>query len=367
MKEKRFFLTPILILILLTGCRTKKNSSGINNTSFYSVTAQAETKPVPRNLNDDAADDPAIWINYSMPDSSRIIGTDKKGGLAVYDMSGKEIFYYNSGEVNNVDLRYKFPTEYDTIDILAVSNRSGQSVDLYRIMNNGSLQAVHKQPLRSGMTSEIYGLCMYHNIADGKYYVFANSKSGEIEQWELFADKDKLDGKVVHRLKLKTQVEGMVADDENGFLYVGEEDAGIWKFEAAPSSGSQGILLNQSSERDNSSIDFDIEGLAIYYLPDSSGYLLASSQGNNSFAVFERKVPNKYIASFKIVSGYNADGSEDTDGIDVTSTPMGSAYPEGLLVVQDGHNEDCGVPTPQNFKLVRWDSVARKFNPSLNY
>jgi 3-phytase len=328
------------------------------------VTAQFETEPVPRGVKDDAADDPAIWIHPFYPDSSRIIGTDKKGGLAVYEMEGKKLFYYADGEMNNADIRYRFPLAGDSIDILAVSNRTSNSVSLYRIRRNGSLEKIHKRQLISEMTDEVYGLCMYKSPSNGKYYVFINNKEGDIEQWKLFADKNHVDGRIVRKLKLSTQVEGMVADDDNSTLFVGEEDTGIWKFEAEPDAPVAGTLLSNSSEKNNPDIKFDIEGLAVYNLPAGKGYLIASSQGNDSYAVFRRESPHNYLGSFHIVKG-SVDGVEGTDGLDVTDISIGNDFPKGLLVVQDGSNENGGNRVPQNFKLVRWDSIAVKFIPPL--
>ena len=215
------------------------------------------------------------------------------------------------------------------------------------------------------MTEEVYGLCMYHSKLTGKFFVFVNDKNGNIEQWELIPDGNNISGKIVRNLKLATQVEGMVADDDAGFLYVGEEDTGIWRFDADPSSSADVVLLPMSSNKENKNIEFDIEGLAIYYLHDGKGYLIASIQGNDSYAVFERNYPNKYLGSFKIIEGSVCDGSEETDGLDLTSFSLGDKYPSGLLVVQDGKNYDNGLAVPQNFKLVSWDSIAFKFNPPL--
>src|SRR5262249_44232403 len=74
--------------------------------SLESVFATVETDPVPQ--GGDAADDPAIWINPNDPAKSTIIGTDKMGGLAVYDLSGKQIQYLPDGRMDNVDLRDGF-------------------------------------------------------------------------------------------------------------------------------------------------------------------------------------------------------------------------------------------------------------------
>src|SRR5687768_14696287 len=54
-----------------------------------SVTASVETTPVPH--SGDAADDSAVWVHPTDPALSRIIGTDKLGGIAVYDLSGRQV------------------------------------------------------------------------------------------------------------------------------------------------------------------------------------------------------------------------------------------------------------------------------------
>jgi 3-phytase len=47
----------------------------------------------------------------------------------------------------------------------------------------------------------------------------------------------------------------------------------------------------------------------------------------------------------------------ETDGLEVLSGNFGPAFPNGLLVVQDGYKR---LPDgPQNFKLVSWEDVAR--------
>ena len=67
------------------------------------VMAKAETTPV--GTADDAADDPAIWRHPTDPAKSLIIGTDKRAGIHVYDMTGKAIGFTASPRLNNVDLR----------------------------------------------------------------------------------------------------------------------------------------------------------------------------------------------------------------------------------------------------------------------
>ena len=67
------------------------------------VTAKAETVPVGTS-NGDAADDPAIWRNPTNPAASLVVGTDKKGGLYVYDLKGAQKSFLVAPGMNNVDL-----------------------------------------------------------------------------------------------------------------------------------------------------------------------------------------------------------------------------------------------------------------------
>ena len=77
-----------------------------------------------------------------------------------------------------------------------------------------------------------------------------------------------------------------------------------------------------------------------------------------------------YIGSFAIGDG-RVDGVQDSDGAAVVNVPLGRAFPAGLLVTQDGENkpdvpDDEGeVRANTNFKLTRWDEVARAFSPRL--
>jgi 3-phytase len=340
-----------------------KNNDEIENPPFVFATAWAETTPVPQNPLNDAADDPAIWVNSSNPDSSRIIGTDKLGGLAVYDLKGHQLHYYPIGKMNNIDIRYGFTVSGDAFDILAVSNRSDQTINVIKINRDGSLDIAGKISLQSGV-DEVYGLCMYKSNANGKYYVFVNGLNAKVEQWELYSENGSINGKIVRNIQMNSQVEGMVADDENGFIYISEEDVGIWKFSAEPDQPESKELLKYSMINSNSNISADIEGLAICKGANNTGYLIASSQGNSSYAVFERNAPNTFLGSFKIIDGPNSDGTDETDGLDVTSCSLGKEFPNGLLVIQDGINMDGQIRVAQNFKLIKWDFILDKLNLS---
>lgn len=359
-KTSLYFTGLIVFIVIFSSCgRPGEGERKAGEHILNLVQAAIETTPTPHSKNDDSADDPAIWINKNQPEKSVIIGTDKKGGLATYDLTGNQLNYYNTGDMNNCDLRVGFPLNGDTIDVLAASNRTMQSVSLFKINENGELDSIHNRIIKSEMIDEVYGLCMYNSSKTGQFYVFVNSKAGEVEQWELVAVDNKIDAKLVRSFQLGTQTEGMVADDETGILYVGEEQAGIWKFDAEPDGSTEGKFIPKSS-KENSNIKYDIEGLAIYATDSINGYLVASSQGNFSYAVFERQGENKYLGSFRITDGV-ADDVEETDGLDITTAAL-PGFLQGMLVVQDGFNYDAKKKKSQNYKYISWAEIAKVLN-----
>jgi 3-phytase len=368
----RQFIFTIKLLALITllpiafSCRRASEGSKEKAQKIkLTTTAAYETTPMPQPANADAADDPAIWLNPKDPTEAYLIGTDKKGGLATYNLTGKQQHYYADGNINNVDLRYGFVLNKDTIDLVCATNRSTKSLSIYRIKEGGELVNRAAGTIKTKMKGEVYGFALYKSPLTQKIFAYMNSKEGEVEQWELFADGSLINARLVRTFHLNTQVEGMVADDENQVIFIGEEVNGIWKFNAEPDAPGEGTKLAQTSEADNENISYDIEGLAIYYLPDGNGYLLASSQGNYSYAVYERKAPHNYLGSFRITDG-TVDGAEETDGIDIFSGYLNDDFKNGLLVVQDGYNYDAGKITAQNFKLIPWENIAELLNLKRN-
>lgn len=314
------------------------------------VGATVETNPVPH--AGDAADDPAIWVHPTDPSLSTIIGTDKDGGLAVYDLSGKQLQYVADGRFNNVDLRDDFPLGGQGAAVVAATRASDNSIAVYRVdPTTRHLEKVAARPIRSEARAR--GLCMYRSRTTGKYYVFGTGGKGAVEQWELFDDgHGRVDGRRVRTLSVGSQSEGCVADDELGHLYLAEETVGIWKFGAEPDAGKTRTQMD--STRVGGHLTADVEGLAIYSASRGTGYLIASNQGSNTFVVYRREANNAYVLTFAIGARNGIDAVENTDGIDVTSTSLGRAFPQGLFVAQDGRNDGSN----QNFKLVRWDAIA---------
>jgi 3-phytase len=356
--------TCLLIVTLIQGCIShKENTQHLQTDSI--VHAIAETMPVLSGEGEDAADDPAIWVNRLNPEKSLIIGTNKKAGLYVYNLQGEEVSFYRVGRVNNVDIRYDFRLRNGRLtDIIGASNRSDNSIIIMAIdPESYTLFNIQKSRTLSSL-SEVYGFTFYHDKRKNRYYAFVCAKDGATEQWELVSTVDnRIELKIVRKFSFESQTEGLVADDYYRFLYAAEEHNCIWKVPADPESLPQKTRIAMSDSL-NPRITYDLEGLTIYYADRKNGYLIASIQGNSSYALFEREGNNRYIGSF-LVGPDITDGVEDTDGIDVCARSLGILYPHGILVVQDGFNYDGDFLSTQNFKIVGWEKIAGLFKPAL--
>src|SRR5215208_3003511 len=113
-------LVVVLALTLLAGCG---GGGGKPQQEQHTVVPTVETTPVSH--SGDAADDAAIWVNPSDPARSTIIGTDKLGGIAVYDRAGTQLQYRDENATyNNVDLRTDFPLGDQRVALVAASDRT---------------------------------------------------------------------------------------------------------------------------------------------------------------------------------------------------------------------------------------------------
>lgn len=326
------------------------------------VAALFETEPVESVAGEDAADDPAFWFNQDDPEKSLVFGTNKKGGIYAYRLDGEEQAYYPVGHINNIDIRTNIQLGDKKIDLLGGSNRSDNSVVLFQITPDGELTQFK---VLNGIfdtidIDEVYGFCLYKS-AGGNAYPIVNGKNGKIRMFELEVRSEHVNLNAFKEWSLNTQPEGMVVDDQNNLLFIGEEEKGIWRVSLDGDSRIE--LIRSSTKEHNSNIEYDIEGLAIYRHPsgdNNQGFLLASIQGSFSYAVFERTGENRYITSFKIVSNDKIDGVEETDGLEIFGQPLSEDLPLGLLIVQDGFNYDNGVMVNQNFKLVSLEKLIEQ-------
>ncbi|MGV9880244.1 phytase [Streptomyces sp. NPDC003006] len=365
------------------------------------------------------ADDPAIWRNAAAPGRSLVIATAKQGGLRVYDLDAREVQYlpapaapgpdHAPGRFNNVDLVHGLRLSSGRADLAVTSDRGSDRLRFHRIDGDRAdapltdVTDPSAPPVFSSSQEQIdeqrtaYGLATWTDKSTGRSYALVSRR--ERTSVALLEITPGAGGKVGYR-KVRTldlpaefrlpdgtswspcgepgelpQVEGMVVDPANGMLYAGQEDVGIWRVRADLTGtpklvdkvreyGVPGTYDEETEEcvagadpgYGGTRLTADVEGLTLLTESDGDGHLLASSQGDNTFAAYDREVSddNEYEGGFRVTAASAAlDGSEECDGAAALAAPLGPKYPNGLLVVQDGHDAPGDAERPStNFKFV---------------
>ncbi|MFJ3922152.1 phytase [Streptomyces sp. NPDC090022] len=375
------------------------------------------------------ADDPAIWRNRLDPARSLVVATAKEGGLRVYGLDAREVQALPApagpgaddapGRFNNVDLVQGSRLTPGRADLAVVTDRGNDRLRFYRIdpgRPHSPLTDITDpaaRPVFSADQSEIneqrtaYGLATWTDPATGRSYALVSRRhETTVALLELLAAPGGTVGyRKVRTLDLpgsfrmpdggtwtpcaepgeRPQVEGMVVDPANGMLYAGQEDVGIWRVRADLTSrpelvdrvreyGVPATYDEESGEcvagadpgHGGRRLSADVEGLTLIDEPDGDGYLMVSSQGDDTFAFYDREVDedNEYEAGLRITARTRElDGSEECDGAAALDQPLGPLYPRGLLVVQDGHDAPHdGARTATGFKFVDLGKVLDRID-----
>jgi 3-phytase len=330
----RFLAAFFVLAALLAG--TPSSAAAPEPTAAATV----ETDPVAH--SGDSADDPAIWFDPSDDARSLVIGTDKNGALETYDLTGHRVQRIPDVFPNNVDVR-------DDIVVAADDETDGGIMRIYSVDPATRLLT---QLATVPTTVTAHGICMYRSPVTNKLYAFPNSVSGRVEEWELTIKGTSVAAKSVRLFNLGRTVEGCVADDATGALYIAEERVGIWRYDAEPSPRFRRKLVDGAMPERTGHLTADVEGLAI-----AGDRLYASSQGSSDFVVYNR-IDNSYLGRFRVTNSGNVDGCQDTDGIEATTHPLGPNFPAGMFICQDGYNLDKTIVARQNFKFVPLDRVV---------
>lgn len=319
---------------VLAGC----SAHASNSPPVVSVFALDETDPV-GTANEDAADDPAIWRNAANPAESLIVATDKRAGLHVYGLDGRSRFFDPSGRLNNVDL---VDMGEQGVIVVASDRNDPKNAQLRLYRLDTGRARLEPLGLVEGGNGQAYGICL-HRSGD-ELLAYSVLKDGSVAEFRIDLG-DRPHSTPLRNMKLASQAEGCAVDPRNGTLYVGEEDVGIWRYSAGSTQGAMVALV------DGQQLVADVEGLALMPVGSDGGWLVASSQGDNTYALF--RLPGMELEGrFRIAAGAFG-ATEETDGIELVGGSFGDQYPSGLFVAQDGLNE----PDAQNFKLVSWADV----------
>ena len=322
----------------------------------FSISAIFETPQVKFNGN---ADDPAIWLNKNDPNLSIIFGTDKYNGIYSYNLKGETIGFSNAGSINNIDLRthndmtYIFGTDSanNNINVWVYKNSY-----LHQKSMEGDFSIDEEPHFFDKVNFLAYGVCG-GLINNKEIIVFVTEAKGPRVKLWIFSNNN-LEIMNTFNNSNASESEGCVFDDENNKLFISEEnERGVIR----SYSLSKDLLLTNKINIDdrNGNVVGDPEGLALLKTTSNDGYLIASSQGNSTFNIYDRNKPHKFIGSFKITQDSFIDGVTDTDGLEIVNTYLNDDFPNGLLVVQDGKNTGENTLPKENFKLLSLSEIKK--------
>jgi 3-phytase len=394
------------------------------------VTARVETPPLfdDEAGGDADADDPAIWVNRRRPAASVVLGTAKDAGLRAYDLRGRELQAIfpppapapgsEAGRFNNVDLLSGVRLGGRTRDLAVVTDRGRDQLRVYTV-------GAGRRPLTdvtspavpfvfSADQAEVdeqataYGLAAWRGYDGHAYAVVSRRNTSTLALVRFVADRrGTVSYQRVRTLEMPSsftlpdgstwspcgepgegpQFEGMVVDRRTATLYAAQEDVGIWRLDADLAAGP-GLLIDRVREYGvpatfdevteeciasgpdpgygGPNLAADAEGLTIAHGRGRDGHLLASSQGDSTFVVYDRVVdggaPNRVLGRFRVGDGPTVDAVDESDGAAVVTDRV-PGFPGGLLVLHDGAETPTvpgpdGEPRPAtNFSYVALDDV----------
>jgi 3-phytase len=415
---KRLLVPAMVIVLASSGAPAATAATVQVNPAFQTRAFVDDGDANPANAD---ADDPAIWIDRRDPRSSVVLGTLKEGGLAAFDLTGAQLALLPAPAAPGEDAA---PGRFNNVDVLGdlaiVSDRGRDRIRVYRIDPRGAAagRAVlrdvtdpHASPVFSASEAEVddqrtvYGLAAGIDGRGRRLVAVTQRHETRIAIRQLV---DRADGTVgtepVTTVELpgsfslpdgtewapceepgeRPQSEGMVFDLAHGVLYAAQEDVGIWRIpvprgkpELVDKVRSFGVpqRYDEASEQcvDNGAdpgfggkwLVADAEGLAIAAGPRDTGRLLASSQGDSRFVVYDRTGGNRPLGDFTVAAKGGLDSVEHSDGAAVTTTALGPNFPQGLLVLHDGERRPAatapdGTELPTTgFAFVRWESVTQ--------
>lgn len=305
-------------------------------------------------------DDPAIWINKEDPSKSLVVGTDKDqdGGLYVFDLEGNmlpEKCVKNIQRPNNVDIAYGLQLGDTTVDIAVTTERLTHSLRVFTLpdmkeISNGGL------PVFEGETGEefrdLMGVALYTNPESGAISVIVGRKNGPTDGtylWQYALESD-AEGQLTTVLKRKfglysgtKEIEAIAVDNELGYVYYSDEQVVVRKYYAHPDSSGVELaaFAREGFTKDN-------EGISIYKLNETEGYILVSDQEAHSFRIYPREGTadnphnHPFLKSVKVTA-------EQSDGSEITSETLTSDYKGGFFVA---------MSEGKVFKYYRWTDIA---------
>ena len=344
----RLTLTAVLALSSASGCRRAAAPPDEDSTkpppapSPLSQAIEIEAEYGTAQLSNDP-DDPAIWVHPTDPARSLILGTMKvaapAGAIVAFGMDG-QVRQVITGidRPNNIDVEYGVPLGGRRVDLAVATERLAGQLRIFRIDPvEGRLVDLGGVPVLEGQEGEAgapMGVALFRRGRDGAAFAIVSPKEGPRQnylwQYQLIdAGNGRPGARFVRRfgnfsattVREENEIESVAVDDALGYVYYSDEADGIHKWHADPDHPDAGRELAHFAR---SGFRGDREGIAIYALPDGTGYIVATDQldEDSEYHVYPREGapgnPHDHSREIAVLRG----GADATDGIEISSSAL---------------------------------------------
>ncbi len=328
--------------------------SSVNVDSLSIVKPVYITDPV---LHD--TDDPAIWINSANPEQSLIVGTDKDslGALYVYNLQGKVIDSLVRKDIqrpNNVDINYGLSLGKYTTDFAVTGERLTSKLRFFSLpdmeeINPGGIEIFKGE--QGPDFRDLMGVATYKSPKSGRMYIVAGRKNGPTDgtylwQYEVIGENGLIRLDLIRKFGQysgKSEIEAIAVDAELGYVYYSDEGVGVRKYYAEPEMGNEELALFATE-----GFTEDHEGISIYKIDATTGYILISDQQAGLFHVFPREGAKGNPHQHGLITKIHA-STKESDGSEVTSKALGADFPKGLFIA---------MSDDKTFQIYRWEDLA---------
>lgn len=340
--------------IALFSCRNSSDNESVSQNMIQPAVITEQT------LND--TDDPAIWINRNDPAKSMILGTDKgeeNGGIYLFDLNGKidrHLTVLNLKRPNNIDIAYDFQYNSRNIDIAVFTERGRNCIRVFSVpdmvpIDNGGIDVFtgeeHNDPM---------GIALYTEPQSQKIYAIVSRKYGPTEGylWQYLLqtnDEGFVEGKKAREFGAfsgEKEIEAIAVDNELGYIYYSDELYGVRKYYASPDSSNIELASFATEE-----FESDREGISIYKLTGTTGYILVSDQQSNQFHLYPREGSKDAPHRHTLLRTVKTETVE-SDGSDVTHLSLNRTFKKGLFVA---------MSDDRTFHYYKWEDIAGKNLP----
>ena len=310
------------------------------------------------------SDDPAIWIDRKDPSRSLVLGTDKDadGALFAFGLDGKvlpELTIRGLLRPNNVDVAYGVMLGGKKIDIAVVTERYAHRLRIFSLPDMRPVDGGGINVFEGERAREVMGVALYTRPSDGAVFAIVSRssqfapQSGYLHQYRLIDDGTG----TLRGIKVRAfgnwsglkEIEALSVDAASGLLFASDETYGIREYRADPTAENANEELSVFGLK---GFVRDQEGSAVFQEASGNTLLLVSDQQAGTLRVFDLKTRSATKESYRLVGRVQITAKE-TDGIDLTSTPL-PGFPNGLLVA---------MSADRTFHLYDLGEILRAIRP----